>query len=346
MKIFGRSIPKGSILLFISFTAISLCLMLIISSVRAENDNRLNINGLYSENSNSFYVDACDDKRQWDKVIPKLCAEHDDFSVCLKVPHQEITVRGVYINGDIDVPPMVEGRYFDTDTSWTDTPMAVLGKEFKSDVFLRNDRMYYSLGGIEYEVIGIMGTRYDSRMNSMIMIDFKSAVKITGVNTSYVLDAKSRDAIKEIGGHISDIFSSGFVAISLVEEVEMPLLMRLLSSDAVMGTMYVMILLNFLLSTVLVTFIWLRFRRQLLFAWHLCGYERKYEILEISKRYFIWAGIGFAAGLIITSFISGMMQDIYIAVTDVLTALAVTVGFGAVIMLCCFAVSGKKLMLK
>lgn len=38
MRVAGKKIPKGTILLFLSFTAISLCLLLIVSAARAEAD--------------------------------------------------------------------------------------------------------------------------------------------------------------------------------------------------------------------------------------------------------------------------------------------------------------------
>ena len=41
MKIAGKKIPKGTVLLFLSFTAISLCLLLIVSATRAERMNSM-----------------------------------------------------------------------------------------------------------------------------------------------------------------------------------------------------------------------------------------------------------------------------------------------------------------
>ncbi len=56
MKIAGKKIPRGNVLLFFSFTAISLCLLLIVSAIRAEKVNRLNKYTMYSGHQKGFSV--------------------------------------------------------------------------------------------------------------------------------------------------------------------------------------------------------------------------------------------------------------------------------------------------
>ena len=56
MKIFPKRIPKGNVLLFLSFSAISLCLLLIVSASRAGRENSLMRNNLYSGHQKNFYI--------------------------------------------------------------------------------------------------------------------------------------------------------------------------------------------------------------------------------------------------------------------------------------------------
>lgn len=119
------------------------------------------------------------------------------------------------------------------------------------------------------------------------------------------------------------------------------LIARLLSGDAIMDTMYLMVLISFSLSTILVTFIWLRFRRQIFYAWQLCGYEGRMQCMEISRRFYLVAGVGFVAGLLLMLLMSSIMGDVQLIVLDVLQAFGITIGLGTVILFFCYAFDRK-----
>ena len=59
-------------------------------------------------------------------------------------------------------PPMLWGEYFSNDTSWTDNPSIVVGKNFQKNIVTNNETKYYEYGGENYQVIGIMRTQKDS----------------------------------------------------------------------------------------------------------------------------------------------------------------------------------------
>lgn len=343
MKIFPKRIPKGNVLLFLSFSAISLCLLLIVSASRAGRENSLMRNNLYSGHQKNFYIAGTEEKGQWQEVIPALAASGEDFGLYVSVPSEEIPIRGVCVQGGVNQPPMVEGGFFDFATSWTDSPKMVLGKAFRKQAALRGGSLYYQLEGITFEVIGIMGTKEDSRANHMILIDFQSAVKLSGINAEYKLDTKSRDSIRGVGQELCRLFGgSANVLMTLGEEREEPLLTRLFSSDAVMDTMYVMVLVSFSLSTILVTFIWLRFRRQLFFAWALCGAGRRWECLEVFWRYLCVAGTAFFVGILMILPLSAVLPEIRISAQDVFLALGITLGLGTGILFSCYGYDRRK----
>lgn len=337
MKIFGNKISKGNILLFLSFTAISICLLLVVSATRAEKTVSQSQNGLYSGHQKGFSVQHSEEDTQWETVIPELVSNYDDFALYLPLQDPEIVIRGICVKGEVEVPPMLEGKYFEFSSSWTDRPTLVIGKEYRKDVHRKNGKMYYSYQGVNYEVIGIMGTEEDSRMNHMMMMDIKSALRIEGINGEYVLDTKKESLLPEIGQDVKDSFQyPAEVLILLDEGTEMSLVARFLSSSAIMDTMYVMILVSFLLSTILVTFIWLYLRRSLFFAWTLCGFNNGAQRLEIAKRYYLVSGIGFVVGLLVGLGLSYVMPDIHIIMRDVLLAFAMTIGLGTVILFICY----------
>ncbi len=343
MKIFQKRIPKGNALLFLSFSAISLCLLLIVSATRAGQENSLMQNNIYSGHQKNFYITGTEENGQWGDVIPQLAALQKDFGLYVSVPSQDIPIRGVCLQGEVNKPPMVRGNFFDFSSSWTDSPKMVLGKSFQNEVDVQDGSQYYQLDGVAFEVIGIMGTDQDSRVNHMIFIDFQSAVQMAGINTDYKLDTQDPGRIREVGQDICRLFGeSANVLMILGDTIEVPLLTRLLSSDRIMGTMYVMVLASFCLSTILVTFIWLRFRRQLFFSMALCGMEKHLECMEIFRRYCRVAGMGFLVGLFLMLALSGIMPDIRMHLPDIFLAFAITMGLGMVILLFCYAYHRSK----
>lgn len=346
MKIAGKKIPKGNVLLFLSFTAVSLCLLLIVSAVRAEKINRLNKYAMYSGHQKGFSVMNGKGVEQWEEVITELTSRDEHFSIYVPMEDPQIIVKGICTTEDAGEIPMLWGNYFNFSTSWTDTPTAVLGKQYEKDIVERDGKRYFSFNETEFEVIGIMGTEHESRINLMLLIDFKSAVRITGVSTDYVLDA-DKSEISVIGRQISDQMPfPSEVWINLEDESNISLRGRFLAPDVILDTMYVMILVSFSLCTVLVTLVWLRFRRQLFFAWKLCGYEGRSEWMEICRRFYMITGAGFVMGLVIVFVIAGTVSEIHMVFRDVLRAFVVTVGLGTVILFPCCSLEHRKSSLR
>lgn len=342
MRIAGKRIPRGNVLLFFSFTAISLCLLLVVSAVRAEQVNRLNKYTLYSGHQKGFSVSGGEGVEQWEHVIPKLASQDYHFTLYVPVEDPGIIVKGICTRTDDREIPMLWGDYFDFDTSWSDTPRAIIGSRYKKDILERNGKKYYQFNDVEFEVIGIMGTKDESRINQMLLIDFKSAVRITGLETSYVLDGKKSDLV-EIGQQIQDNMPFPSNALIILEDADsVSLTEQFLAPDVILDTMYAMILVSFSLSTVLVTLIWLRFRRQLFFAWKLCGYERHSEQIEISKQFYLVTGAGFGTGLILMCVIVQTVSEIHLMLRDIFGALAITAGLGTAILFFCYFADRRK----
>lgn len=340
MKIFAKKIPKGNFLLFFSFTVISLCILLIVSATRAERTAEVLKNSLYSGHQKAFSIIESEEEDQWEDVLPNMEAEFEDFAIYVPVYDSELMMRGVYVNGDMEQPPMLSGKYFDHSTSWTDQGTAVLGKNHRKDVSARGGKMYFRYRDTDYEVIGIMGTEADSRINQMVLLDFKSSIRISGINNGYILDTKKKSLLYEIGESIYDHFQyPASVLIGLEDPSEDIGIASYLSGDAIMDTMYVMILISFSLSTILITFIWFRFRAPLFHAWNLYGYEGHSVCLEIAKRFYAITGAGFIMGIILMYMISNIVTDVSMILADICRAFGLTLGLGTIMLFFCYFVN-------
>lgn len=343
MKIFGKKLPKGNILLFLSFTTISICTLLVISAMRAEKNNYLSKNAMYSGHQKGFSVAYSENEKEWEEVIPELAKEYNNFAVYVPLDDKDKIIRGVYIKGKIKIPSVAEGRYFDEESSWSAQPCAVLGKEYEKDVFIKNGRKYYNYNNKDYEVLGIIGTKEENRLNHMIIIDFRSAVEIAGINTEYILDTKKESDLINVGEDIYMHFTlPAEVFISLRESEETIWVSRLFLGDNIMDTMQIMVLISFLLSTVIVTLIWFRFRSQLMFAYELCGYSAYAEFAEMAKRFYLNTVASFAVGLCIMFVLPDIIVQSDIVCTDILKAFGMTIGMGTLILLFCYVIDRKR----
>lgn len=338
MKIFGRKIPRGNMFLFISFTAVSLCVLAVVSATRAERLHSLSRNTLYTGHQRPFSISSLENEDQWTDIIPELAAGQDDFAIYLPLRDPDLIIRGIYIKGDVYEVPMLSGKYFDERTSWTDRRRAVVGKNHEKDVYERDGTRYYAYENEEYEVTGIMGTEGDSRINQMVLVDFRSAVRLAGINTEYVLDTGKEAQINDAGRKLYDSFRSpAEVTITLNQKTGESFLLRVLSGRQIVGTVYTVILVSFSLSTVLVTLIWLRFRQQLFYACALSGYTVREEAAETAKRYYRITGTGFMAGTGLMCLISRMVPDIRLQFKDAAVSFVITLLFGTVVLVCCLA---------
>lgn len=343
MKIFGKKLPKGNILLFLSFTTISICTLLVISAMRAEKNNYLSKNAMYSGHQKGFSVAYSENEKEWEEVIPELAKEYNNFAVYVPLDDKDKIIRGVYIKGKIKIPSVAEGRYFDEESSWSAQPCAVLGKEYEKDVFIKNGRKYYNYNNKDYEVLGIIGTKEENRLNHMIIIDFRSAVEIAGINTEYILDTRKESDLINVGEDIYMHFTlPAEVFISLRESEETTWVARLFLGDNIMDTMQIMVLISFLLSTVIVTLIWFRFRSQLMFAYELCGYSAYAEFAEMAKRFYLNTVASFAVGLCIMFVLPDIIVQSDIVCTDILKAFGMTIGIGTLILLFCYVIDRKR----
>ena len=342
VKAARKKMPKGNFLLFFSFVAISLCLLLVVSAIRAERMNRINKYELYSGNQRSFTVSGGEGVEQWEQIVPELASDYDSFSLYLPVRDSEYSVRGICHQGGNGDIPVIWGQYFDFETSWTDEPKIVLGSHFTNDIVSRDGKRYYTFGEQEFEVIGIIGMEEESRVNYMMLLDFKSVVRMIGLENDYILDAGADDIQKISQDLYDNIPFPSQVRIKLTKDRETTFRERFFSANVIMDTMYVMILLSFSLSTVLVTLIWFRFRRSLFLVWKLCGYRKAWQRMEIGKQLYLITGIGVGTGLLLLGAISRRLDEIRIVPVDVGKAFAVTVGLGTAILLLCFLLDGRK----
>ncbi|MBE5938501.1 MAG: hypothetical protein E7265_10795 [Lachnospiraceae bacterium] len=342
-----KRIPKGNGMLFISFVAISLCFIIIASSVHTKKYNDMSSNDMYTGHEISFSIFESAKDDIWDRIIPDLSAACEDFAIYLPLEESEFVLRGTYINGTVLNPPMIWGEFFDKETSLTDKPSMVIGVNHEKDIQYTGDKAYYSYYGTSYEVLGVMGMNTESRINDMIFMDFNSALNLNGVNAQYCLDTKEKEDIKYVGIELEQELSGKTDSMVILPgDIDEGLISSFISRGIIMDVLYIMIVICFVLCTVLVTKMWLEFRDKLFIAFRLCGYSKRIIALEIFKRYYLVTIISYIASVLIALIISACINDISIFVSDVIVSFVLSASLGIVILAATMATGARRSALR
>lgn len=334
MYIWKKKIPKGSGILYISFTVISLSFLMIVSAVRAQNNIMLSQNGLYTGHEAAFTLYDTSTDSLWDSVISDLSKEYDDFSLCLPLDEPDFIFRGIYVDGRVISPPMLWGSFFDESTSWSGKPTMVAGRSHAGEIREIGGKRCMTMHGVTYEVIGIMGTENANKLNDAVFIDFHSAIRENenSADAEYILDTHNRNDVNEIGQELEMCLSGRADCImSLPGETEESLVASLISRGVLMDTLYAMMFVSFSLCTVILTGIWLQYRRQLSFSLELCGFRPLIRVFELYKRYGSITFLGYVTGLAVMLGISLTVFRVPVYVSDLLLAFALSAGLGTVI---------------
>lgn len=315
-------------MLFLSFLVISTCCITGAGSMRVDSENRMSSSRFYSENSRRFSIVDTEDNVFWNDFF-QMTGQHN-YIIYSLIWDEDIDIRAVYIDGKTDTPNILSGRFFEESDVVEKSSTAVIGKSHEQDVEIKNGASYYIYNDVEYEVIGIMGTERDSRVNEMIFLDFYSGLELNSTNGSYVLDANNSKIVDSV---VSDLESAmvgktGSIYISAEELVTG--IDRIFSDQSMTQTLYGLILLCFLLSTMVVAVLWVSYRKNTIAVKMMLGHENWQISLDLIKNYFKAALIAYIVSLLCVIFIQQVNALIQPQWQDLLLAILITIIFGGV----------------
>ncbi|UTR15779.1 ABC transporter permease [Salipaludibacillus sp. LMS25] len=118
----------------------------------------------------------------------------EPFTIFYEV--DELT-RGYYFNKKNYIPPLIEGRFFEEEDFFKDKKTAVVGKSV-------NEFTIKDIKESGYEVIGIMGTDYQSDIDHLIYYNLDSLMDLNGESKPFIVVSDNNedailDGIKEQG---------------------------------------------------------------------------------------------------------------------------------------------------
>lgn len=282
MKIGGKRIPRGNLLIFLGMMTVSVCALLMSAGLRANFLNEMKSREFYSENSRRFGFLDCEDETFWEEVLAS-CPE--EFILYCQVPDGEMDVRGVYAKGERLSPRMAWGRFFRESDQFQGTSCAVVGRDYEGALFREEDRVYFDYGGERFLVLGVMGYPWESRVDSMVYLDFSSGLSLSSGRGEYLLDGAGEEEIQACLDHFQkETWRYGQMAVSAADEPK-SLWDRYLKGSFG-AVFYALIYLSFFLSVVIMANMWVGYRGCTLSILQMLGLTRGETAWEVGKSFF------------------------------------------------------------
>ena len=329
MKVFGKKIPKGTLMLLVSFAAITFCSVIMIGALRTNEENDYLSKRLYSDNTRRFQIIDSEDNTFWQAFLAQN-TETNFILYCL-IRDGETDTRSVYYKGNVDLPPILDGRFFSEEDCLSERRTVVIGKDHEDKAELVNGVLYYSYNGQDHEVIGIMGTERPSRINNIVLLNFSSGIEIETTSARYAVDGSDSNALERFVGKIESSFK--YPAYVSVSGIYQPTGMGLFMGKQMSTTFYVLILASFLLSTIIVAFLWIGYKRRTVFIKRMLGYTNAQIAKDTVTSYAKTALFGFVIGILGVFLFAARGQTLHLFWQDFFIGFGITVIMGLLVLI-------------
>lgn len=270
MKILGKRIYKGTMVVFADFLLLTVCCILITTNLYVKDQTEKVSRGFYSDHVLSIQVSSHSTKN-----FPASFFEGMPDSVIFRTGlSMEYDLRGVFWRGKTQLPPLLSGRFFSEEEGRMMSRVAVAGESCLENAYKENGKTYISIQGQPFEVIGIMGTKEKSRFQSMIWIPFETAISVFGVDGQYKVDGADLKMIQESAEYLERELSKT-AQVTIEEPVGMEVSgvgERLdLGTNDLIRMVYLAIMAAFLLAGILCVSYWIGYQRPKMQVRHILG---------------------------------------------------------------------------
>lgn len=204
-------------------------------------------------------------------------------------------VRGVFLRGDVEWPPLLGGRFFAEDDFFNGKRLVVAGNAYEPVIQKRNGQDYIEIIQEYYEVIGRLGTGEISKLDDMLLVNLE-AIDL-GRSGIYAIDGKSSEKITAADSLLkSEVVNAG--ASYDVIEREPSGIKRLFKYEQSNTLLYVVLLMVFLLSSVAVNLSFYEKKKSEIAVQRLLGFSSAQIVGQMLKHYALLAHIGYLGGLL------------------------------------------------
>lgn len=329
MKIAGKRIPKGTLLLASGMLAVSVCSLLMTAALRANRMNELQSRDFYSEKARKFTVMECEDTAFWPEFLDGI---EGDLALYHQVWDEAIDIRAVYPKGDIAEPDLVSGRFFSEEDAFGEIPAAVVGRDFEPSLIEKDGQRYFPYKGTSYLVLGVMGSAWKSRIDQMVYLDFASGLELAGSDGEYVADAGKTETLEYFLGALrTEMAVRGKLAVAIDDD---EFGMQMMYSGEGFGTaLYALVFLSLFLSVVVITAQWMVYRKKAAGIRQMLGASQMEAAFAVVKSFLAVTAAAWVPGALAGTWIAWQAGLLTLRAGDFLLSAAVTLVSGGLALL-------------
>ena len=280
MKILGKKYGISACVLFIGAITIGLCFSMILLNNRRKQELEFNSRGFYNEYAAKFMIT---DMASEERFKSALKSTVKNGVVYLKNLDLLNSLQGVWFQGEVVKPELQSGRFFEEEDFLGDTKYAVIGASYLEDIEEQEGKKYIEIEEENYEVIGVLKAKADTKLGQMIFINWNAAIKQYGISGDYLLDGASEEYVEEtIEVLESKMYSDEiYYQEKLMEDTSVVRIFGLETLDAI----YLIMFINFIICGIFITMYWLQKQKKHIEVYGLLGIGRKYLFLDMLKGY-------------------------------------------------------------
>lgn len=325
MRVAGKRIPRGNVLLILGMLAVSICTIMMSAALHANYMNELQSRAFYSKKARKFNVTECENVDFWESLMEEL---PDDLILYHQIMDDTVDIRAVYVKGNVELPQMLWGRFFQETDQFKSKPTAVVGRDLEGQLIRELGKLYFVYEGQRYEVLGVMGYPWESRVDHMVYIDYASGLTEINSDGQYILDGRSEQIIEQ-GLDLLEkkITDCGQINVGIQDRTESVL--ERYADGGIGVVVYILIYISFFLSVVIITSMWLGYRRKEMGIAQMLGFTDRELFGMIGKDFFSACVVAWIFGAVVSWGISFDFIIIELRWIDLLVSFMITVMSGA-----------------
>lgn len=315
---------KGTLLLFISFWAMSVCSLTMLGTMRTDRQNREESRRNYSDYAATIVVSDCNDDF-WEEYF-----KSDNLKNAVlytNVWDENYEIKGIYGQGNFKRPHMIAGNFDELFIKNGTKNCAVVGKNLQSQIYIMKGQGYIDIQGESFRVAGIMGVEYESRINDMIYINFSKAIEFGNSGQQMIMDSRYKWRIDSNVSHLQS-FAAGkgeFYSNTLIQE---SMLSKIFENSNMTKYLFILVLISFWLSTVIIVSMWLMYKKKEISIKDMMGFCHLQILGDIAFDYLKISVMGYLAGIVIFIPIGILGKAVTFKIYDIGTSLFLTVVLG------------------
>lgn len=223
-------------------------------------------------------------------------------------------INRIYLKQGFKSPTVSDGRFLTEEESFSNKKIAVVGKGLTDFIEEKDGKSFILINNIQYEVIGICGEKYESKLDSMIYIPMGTGTDYK-INGTIIIDQVSNVEIfmqrvkEESQDRISlEKVEEGKIVQGSIDPVtgevtEVILSNNDLDSSALSFYIYGITVISAVLCIISISMNWYDKNKKEIYVCKVLGFYKKEIFVRIMKKYCTIAILGSVIGIGIAIFI-------------------------------------------